>query len=34
MEGKVGSGIKYVKRAFLLGRSFASLEDLNAQVQA
>ena len=30
-EGKVESGVKYVKRAFLLGRTCRSWEDLNAQ---
>ena len=31
-KGKVESGVKYVKRSFLAGRSVASLEDLNVQV--
>ena len=31
-KGKVESGVKYVKRSFLVGRSVASLEDLNVQV--
>jgi transposase len=32
-QGKVESGVKYVKRAFLLGRTCRSWEDLNAQGQ-
>ena len=32
-KGKVESGVKYIKRSFLPGRGFASLEDLNAQLQ-
>jgi transposase len=32
-KGKVESGVKYVKRAFLLGRTCSSWEDLNAQGQ-
>jgi transposase len=32
-KGKVESGVKYVKRAFLLGRTCRSWEDLNAQGQ-
>ncbi len=32
-KGKVEAGIKYVKRSFLRGRPFASLADLNAQLQ-
>lgn len=32
-KGQGESGIKYGKRAFLLGRTFPSLADLNAQVQ-
>lgn len=31
-KGKVESGVKYVKRSFLPGRTFASLEDMNHQV--
>jgi transposase len=33
-KGKVEAGIKYLKRSFLRGRRFASLADLNAQLQA
>lgn len=32
-KGKVESAVKYVKRSFLTGRTFASLEDLNAQLE-
>jgi hypothetical protein len=32
-KGQVESGVKYVKRAFLLGRTCSSWEDLNAQGQ-
>jgi transposase len=33
-KGKVESGVKYVKRSFLTGRTFATLEDLNQQLDA
>jgi transposase len=33
-KGKVESGVKYVKRNFAPGRSFADLEDFNAQLAA
>jgi transposase len=33
-KGKVESGVKYVKRNFVPGRSFADLEDFNAQLAA
>lgn len=33
-KGKVESGVKYVKRNFLPGRSFRDLEDFNAQLAA
>jgi transposase len=32
-KGKVESGVKYVKRNFLPGRTFRDLEDFNAQLQ-
>lgn len=32
-KGKVESGVKYVKRSFLPGRTFSSLSDMNEQVQ-
>jgi len=32
-KGKVESGVKYVKRSFLPGRTFLSLNDLNEQVR-
>jgi len=31
-KGKVESGVKYIKKSFLPGRVFTSLEDLNAQL--
>lgn len=31
-KGKVESGVKYIKKSFLPGRDFASLEDLNSQL--
>ena len=33
-KGKVESGVKYVKRNFVPGRSFADLDDFNAQLAA
>ena len=33
-KGKVESGVKYVKRSFLTGRTIATLEDLNQQLDA
>lgn len=33
-KGKVEAGVKYVKDSFLTGRAFATLEDLNAQLDA
>lgn len=33
-KGKVEAGVKYVKNSFLAGRSFTTLEDLNAQLDA
>ena len=33
-KGKVESSVKYLKRSFLTGRSFTSLTDLNAQLDA
>ena len=33
-KGKVESGVKYVKRNFVPGRTFHDLEDFNAQLQA
>lgn len=33
-KGKVESGVKYLKGSFLAGRSFTTLEDLNAQLDA
>lgn len=33
-KGKVESGVKYVKRNFVPGRSFRDLEDFNAQLEA
>lgn len=32
-KGKVESGVKYIKRSFLPGKTFLSLEDANAQVK-
>ena len=32
-KGKVESGVKYIKRSFLPGRTFLSLDDMNIQVQ-
>lgn len=32
-KGKIEAGVKYVKRSFLLGREFSSLEDANEQVR-
>ncbi len=32
-KGKIESGVKFIKRSFLPGRRFSSLEDLNAQLQ-
>lgn len=34
VKGKVESGVKYVKRSFLAGRSFTTVEDLNGQLEA
>ena len=31
-KGKIESGVRYIKRSFLPGRRFTSLEDLNAQL--
>ena len=33
-KGKVEAGVKYLKRSFLVGRSFTTLADLNAQLDA
>lgn len=33
-KGKVEAGVKYLKGSFLAGRSFTTLEDLNAQLDA
>jgi len=33
VKGKVESGVKYVKRSFLAGRSFTTVEDLNGQLE-
>lgn len=33
VKGKVETGVKYLKRSFLTGRAFATLEDLNAQLE-
>jgi hypothetical protein len=33
-KGKVEAGVKYLKRSFLTGRSFSTLADLNAQLDA
>jgi transposase len=32
-KGKIEAGVKYVKRTFVLGREFASLDDANQQVR-
>jgi len=32
-KGKVEAGVKYVKKSFLAGRSFTTLEDLNGQLE-
>ena len=33
-KGKVEAGVKYIKDSFLTGRSFTTLDDLNAQLEA
>lgn len=34
VKGKVESGVKYIKRSFLAGRTFATVEELNQQLEA